>query len=305
MAVEPLPSFGAFELVLVLSAGVSEHEMRVECKHEHDRQPASADDDGLIEGVWADRISRNPQLFNGTKFRFASVDAVNGGIDGVTLRLGVTDYKSFLGTNCAERWQQLLATSEAHLASPLGNAAIVETTDAHVVLIRRSGSVGECPHSIAMPGGHAEPEAVMVRSLEEWETFRSNDSSASDILSADWERSVRREIWDGMVREVVEETGVPRECLRPPLCIGFSRRVLNHRPDIIFFIQCSLPASAVVQCYATEAGVDRDETSELFTMERDAFVQQVLDEETLHMPGCHRGGVMLYREYLNHLRQQQ
>ena len=186
---------GSYEIILALP-GLLETELQVSCAKEHDRLPASeagalarldpttsvlvkvppqpeltrlkptVADEALLESTWQARLASNPSLFNGAKFRFASVSTEPGGA--ASILLGLTDYRSFLGTNCAPHWERLLALSPAHLACPLGNAVIMETADDRVVLLRRGSGVGEAPNSVVMPGGHPEPEAVGVLSLAAW-----------------------------------------------------------------------------------------------------------------------------------------
>lgn len=43
-----------------------------------------------------------------------------------------------------------------HSSSPLGNGAIVETSDGEIVLLQRSNNVGEFPGHFVFPGGHPE-----------------------------------------------------------------------------------------------------------------------------------------------------
>lgn len=287
-----------FELLLVAPQGLREHDLLVECDTAHDRRPLSAADEQAIEQTWERRLSANPALFNGTKFRFARVAGLEPAraSDRARLCLGVTDYKSFLGTNCSPDWRRLLAASPAdawHLASPLGNAAVVETSDHCVVLLRRSGNVGEVPHSVVMPGGHPEPEMVEVASLAQWK-----EHGAEAASSADWHERVRRELWDAVLREVVEETGVPRASLQPPLCIGVGRRALHHRPVMHFVVRCELPSAQVRRLYATGGAVHRFESEEILFLEQEELVREALGGGALPMPGCHRGGVELYRLHL-------
>ena len=46
----------------------------------------------------------------------------------------------------------------------VGNAAILETSDEHVIYLERSGNVGECQNMFVLPGGHAEPSALGIDS---------------------------------------------------------------------------------------------------------------------------------------------
>jgi hypothetical protein len=43
-----------------------------------------------------------------------------------------------------------------HTSSPLGNGAIVETSDRKIIVLRRSNNVGEFPGHYVFPGGHPE-----------------------------------------------------------------------------------------------------------------------------------------------------
>ena len=262
------------------SGGVTEENFDIHCSATNDRQPSTNE---AIDTIWKDRVRRNPSLFNGTKFRFSGVRQSAPMHEKIIIDLGITCYKDFLGTNCAPHWHDL---GPENLASPLGNAAIVETIDQKVVLLKRSQNVGECPDTIVCPGGHAEPEMVGIKRMEDWE---------SD--STDRNETIRHELFDSMVREVVEETGIPKYKLGSMKCIGFTERVVNKRPDIIFHILCSITAEEVHKLY-TDGPEHEYESTELITMNRDEFLKKVLDDNSINMPGCHRGGVALYRDYI-------
>ena len=367
-----IPSPGAFTLLACFPHGLRETELRVVCDPTHDRA-CFAGDEAAIEVIWQRRVAAQPTLFNGAKFRFSHIVEcgllAQGGmhvssaevvaaapeafaaaaaatplpaatsvscpvpVSCTTLHLGLTDYRSFLGTNCGGNWSGL---PPACLASPLGNAAIVKTADGCVVLLRRSDTVGEMPHTVVMPGGHPEPIAVGVSSLEEWKsdvgtaarmsdgTLSPRDAPPWDTVGdemgggmgsggmggsaagggaggASWAMCVRHELYDAMLREVLEETGLPLESLGAPLCLGFSRRVLHYRPDIVFLVECSLHSRDVAETYVTVEGVHREESTSIQLVEQHELLRRVLDEEdpSLPMPGCHRGGLELYRRYLD------
>lgn len=83
----------------------------------------------------------------------------------LTLRLGLTCYKDYLGTNWSSRASELCQLGEtefeepwALLAQPLGVGAILCTCDRQVVLIRRSHRVAEAGGLLDIPGGHPEPK---------------------------------------------------------------------------------------------------------------------------------------------------
>ena len=279
----------AFEVVCAFPDGISKYELKVNCSRRNDRQQSTVENEKNIDTIWKHRTASNSSLFNGTKFRFENIlDASRTPV----LNLGITDYKSFLGTNCAPNWEQLDPTT---MASPLGNAAIVETEDEKVVLLKRSGSVGEMPHTVVMPGGHPEPEMIGIKTLEYRKGMRTDAGTKGHDQGLN--DNIRDELWDSMIREVVEETGIPREALGKTLCIGFTRRVQNHRPDIIFFVECTLSADEVRRLYAN-GPEHKSESTDLITVDRMEFITQVIKEDSIHMPGCHRGGVELYRQFV-------
>ena len=289
-AYEIIASFAPF-------GGVTEERFDIHCSATNDRQPSTPENEARIDTIWKDRVRRNPSLFNGTKFRFSGVRQSAPMHEKIIIDLGITCYKDFLGTNCApNNWYEFGAEN---LASPLGNAAIVETIDQKVVLLKRSQNVGECPDTIVCPGGHAEPKVIGIKSMEDWKQIsKSKDpTKESDSTDRNTCRTIRHELFDAMVREVVEETGIPRCKLGSMKCLGFTERVVNKRPDIIFHILCSITAEEVHKLYAD--GPEHEyESTELITMNRDEFLKKVLDDNSINMPGCHRGGVALYRDYI-------
>ncbi|KAJ8636949.1 hypothetical protein MRB53_011216 [Persea americana] len=80
----------------------------------------------------------------------------------VCLHLGLTDYRTIVGTNLNPLWEKFLVPSEddsircQHTASPLGNAVVVETADKKILVLQRSYNVGEFPGHFVFPGGHLE-----------------------------------------------------------------------------------------------------------------------------------------------------
>eukprot|EP00258_Populus_trichocarpa_P050819 XP_024466838.1 nudix hydrolase 9 [Populus trichocarpa] len=79
-------------------------------------------------------------------------------------RLRWTDiiFRIFMGTNLNPLWDKFLLPSEddpkqcQHTSSPLGNSAIVETSDQKIEVLQRSYNVGEFPGHFVFPGGHPE-----------------------------------------------------------------------------------------------------------------------------------------------------
>lgn len=85
----------------------------------------------------------------------------------LTLRLGLTCYKDYLGTNWSRSVAELRQRGEAEfndplalLAQPLGVGAVLCTHDGQVVFIRRSQKVAEAGGLLDIPGGHPEPKVT-------------------------------------------------------------------------------------------------------------------------------------------------
>ncbi|XP_020691298.1 nudix hydrolase 9 isoform X2 [Dendrobium catenatum] len=202
----------------------------------------------------------------------------------VCLHLGLTDYRTFVGTNLSPLWENFLVPSKddsiccQHSASPLGNGAIVKTADKRVLVLQRSLNVGEFPGYFVFPGGHSEPEEVGVLFHQ-----MNKNSTEHEALND----RVSQEMFEGIVREVVEEIGVPAESLSDPIFIGISRRNLNVRPTAFFFVNCSLKSDEIQQLYSRAQ--DGYESTQLF----DVSMEELL-KMSERMPGCHRGGYALY-----------
>lgn len=88
----------------------------------------------------------------------------------LVLRLGLTSYKEYLGTNWScdaaelrQRGQAEFKDPLALLAQPLGVGAILCTSDDQVVFIRRSQKVAEAGGLLDIPGGHPEPKVTQTR----------------------------------------------------------------------------------------------------------------------------------------------
>ncbi|XP_010937736.2 nudix hydrolase 9 isoform X7 [Elaeis guineensis] len=202
----------------------------------------------------------------------------------VCLHLGLTDYRTFVGTNLNPLWEKFLIPSEddsvrcQHTSSPLGNGAIVETSDNRILVLQRSYNVGEFPGYFVFPGGHSEPEELGI-------SDHQNDKGLTQ--AADLNRKVSQEMFDGIIREVVEEIGVPAESLTDPVFIGISRREMNVRPTAFFFLKCNMESKEIYQVYSRAQ--DGFESTQLYTVSRDE-----LRKMALRMPGCHHGGYTLY-----------
>eukprot|EP00249_Psilotum_nudum_P008186 c21103_g1_i2 orf=315-1226(-) len=278
-----------YHLLVSCPTGLSRSQLCVEFSSVYDRVPhpdAALEED--IEQIWKARVEMNSSLYNATKFRYGGYHILASGEDkgnpsSVCLHLGLTDYKAFVGTNMCCKWEQFLTPSidvdmYKHTASPLGNGAVVETLDHCILVLQRSHNVAEYPGHLVFPGGHSEPREIGISGH-----INVGSAMEMDQLNA----KITKEMFDGITREVVEETGVPNYYLSDPLFIGVSRRVVNARPTAFFYLKCSISSAEVLNFYAhAEHGF---ESTGLLR-----FPKENLKCVSGRMPGCHQGGAALF-----------
>ncbi|KAJ7947723.1 Nudix hydrolase 9 [Quillaja saponaria] len=231
----------SFQLLLSCPSGLSPSQVSVVFNDAYDRIPhPDSCLEKKISEIWEQRVQKNKSLYNGNKFRYGGNVLHSGSGSGhephVCLQLGLTDYRTFIGTNLNPLWERFLVQSEddsihcQHTSNPLGNGAIVETIDRKILVLQRSNNVGEFPGHFVFPGGHPEPQEVGIASHEYVKNL-----TESELVN----KKVSQEMFDSIIREVVEEIGVPASSLSTPVFIGISRRELNVRPAAFFFIKCT------------------------------------------------------------------
>ncbi|KAL4334120.1 hypothetical protein GQ457_07G033940 [Hibiscus cannabinus] len=257
----------AYNLLFSCPFGLSQPQLSVVFDESYDRIPHSDMNlENSISEIWDQRVQKNGSLFNGKKFRSEEWRWIK-----TSLHLGLTDYRTFVGTNLNPSWEKFLVASEddptqcQHTSSPLGNGAIVETSDKKIVVLERSNNVGEFPGHFVFPGGHPEHQDVGI------ETHKYNkDSKDSELVN----KKVSQEMFESTIREVVEEIGVPATSLVYQL--------------YFFFIKCSLESKEIHQLYSKAQ--DGYESTQLYTV---SMIE--VEQMTSKMPGCHQGGFALYK----------
>ncbi|CAN6349529.1 unnamed protein product [Urochloa humidicola] len=277
----------AFKLLLSCPAGLPRSRVSVKFDQSFDRipHPDAALEESISE-IWNQRLQRNPSLYNGTKFRYGG-NVVHYKDDSkqeyhVSLHLGLTDYRTFVGTNLNPLWEKFLVPSEddpvccQHMSNPLGNGAIVETSDQKIIVLQRSHNVGEFPGYYVFPGGHSEPQEIGIVG------HQPDEENLAPL-----NERVSQEMFEGIIREVVEETGVPASSLTDPVFIGVSCREMNVRPTAFFFTKCDIDSSGVNELYSKAQ--DGYESTKLY-----AVSVEELRGMSQCMPGCHNGGFALY-----------
>ncbi|KAI5666109.1 hypothetical protein M9H77_15962 [Catharanthus roseus] len=283
----------AFKLLLSCPTGLSPSQVSVDFTESYDRIPhPDADLENSVSEIWDKRLQKNASLFNGLKFRYEGhtlhSESNSNQEPRVCLHLGLTDYRTFIGTNLNPMWERFLLQSEddsrqcQHTSSPLGNGAIVETSDRKLLVLRRSNNVGEFPGHYVFPGGHPEPEEIGILS------HQAKDADSKQIIN----EKVSQEMFDSIIREVVEEIGVPADTLSAPVLIGISRRVFNVRPAAFFFMKCNLHSMEIQELYSS--ATDSYESIRLH-----AVSKEDLEGMASKMPGCHQGGHALFKLMLD------
>ncbi|XP_061755641.1 uridine diphosphate glucose pyrophosphatase NUDT22 [Nerophis ophidion] len=296
-----------------------------------------------IEEVWTARVSKEPWLFNGAKFRLhsfhlapppglpsaaessgrtASCQDSTGGERSfgaparvLTLRVGLTSYKDYLGTNWSWRVEELCRRGEADfssrqalLAQPLGVGAVMCTSDGQVVLIRRSQKVAEAGGKLDIPGGHPEPKAVCQSLGEENINMTLLEKSPEAVVSELFSSvcaEIRDEVGPRQTAEVhralLQIVNVPLSSLGEPVLMGVAR---NHssagRPSIEFHVSCALSSAEVKELY-WKGGAEANESTDIVFLST-AEVLGLDSSSPLWSELCPsaKGAVLLYQTVTPH-----
>jgi len=83
---------------------ITRHSLKVKLSPAYNRKPLPESFETGIDVIWNKRVTSNPRLWNGSKFRIESVSDAGGS---VTFNLGVTSYKAFIGTNWSPNAQAM------------------------------------------------------------------------------------------------------------------------------------------------------------------------------------------------------
>ncbi|MFA6133233.1 MAG: hypothetical protein WC869_04365 [Phycisphaerae bacterium] len=236
----------------------------------------------FIEQVWiketALAASSERKIYNGQLVRLAECD-VQG--NQMTLTVGATSYKEFLGTNVANSALRYLHGMEV-LANPIGTSAAVVSSDGFIVLGRRSEKVTGYPGMIHPIGGMVET----VGQADEIDIFAS----------------IRKELH--------EEAGISQEVGRI-LCLGLVRDKQLCQPEFIFDVEADADMRTIRQLAAKAA--DAFEHQELLAVRNQpasvvTFIEQHRQQCTplalavLLLHGLHHWGSGWFTATRGHLR---
>ncbi|RQM11883.1 hypothetical protein DD237_007227 [Peronospora effusa] len=212
--------------------------------------------------TWDQLKRKTPRLFNASKFRLQQITLTPSDHHSLlTLHLGITDYASYVGMCCSSLTSQLVKDGEqlhgdrfAFLSRKVGVAAVVETVDGHVALIKRSKNVGLYQNMYDTPGGHPEPSNIQL----------TEDSlhMLKDKKKTEMEKAARREFFQSIVHEVHEELNVAPELQQLPMLLGVVLQTDACTPSFSFHIKIKCSAHELKELY--KAGpMDKFESVEL------------------------------------------
>ncbi|OQS01480.1 hypothetical protein ACHHYP_00694 [Achlya hypogyna] len=265
------------------SGPLAQHQVVIELTPASNRlkHPSEALEQAM-DALWQEKVTAQPQIFDGAKFRLATSELAAGHL---RLSWGLTSYKEYIGT-CSR--PDIVAQlhrdgGTLHLSRKVGVAAALVTADNKVVLLQRSSAVGAYPNMADVPGGHPEPSNIGLAFGSEY--------LPSDELNA---RCVA-ELFDSITAEVEEEVNVPRSALSPPLLLGVTLQGAAETPSYAFLLHCKLTAAQVAARY--QDAKDQYESSHLIYLSADA-----LNTEALKLTPSAAGCLGLLRVYLEQAR---
>lgn len=288
----PLRSLMSYS-VRALDAPLTRDQVRVCLSSRFNRLPHPSDEvEASAAQTWLDLKQQKPQLFNATKFRHFGMHE-----DGNSLRLdwGITDYASYLGTCCSELLPRLLEDGEtlqgdrlAFLSRKVGVAAVLETTDGQVALIKRSKSVGLYQDLMDTPGGHPEPEHVGL-TQELLETLEGDKKQ-------EMETKARDEFFQSIVNEVHEEVNLAPEQQQEPTLLGVVLQADAQTPSFSFHIKTPCTAEQVRELYSA-GPPDKFESVKLEMLQAESLLDGELALDKLKLTPSAQGTLGLWKRH--------
>jgi 8-oxo-dGTP pyrophosphatase MutT (NUDIX family) len=200
---------------------------------------APAEVEGVIEAAWAEAVARpGVHLFDGPMCRLESWSASP---ERLSLTLGETTYKQFLGTNLTHP-ELADRHGRGALANPVGVSPALLTADGWLMMGRRNGSVAYYPHRVHPFAGALDP------------------------ADADPFAAVRRELREELALTDADVTDVR--------CTGIAEDLSIRQPELIFLARTGRTRAAV------EAALDRTEHHGTWAVSADEqAVTETLDAE--------------------------
>lgn len=196
----------------------------------HNNRKSNIEAEKIIQQKKDGLLIEKPNLYPGSKFRLNGVAENSGKLE---IKIGLTDYIDYLVTNHDQRTSKLLIDlgiakyqcPDAFLSNAIGNLAIVSTTDKNIALLKRSTNVSTFQGYYDCPGGHPEPSFI---------TGNFNSQNISE------------ELFDSIVREIIEELNLERKDILKISLLGIMYNLEDGRkPEMIFYTPTSLTSDEI------------------------------------------------------------
>lgn len=196
-------------------------------------------------------IENGRMMFAGPQYRLSEFNVDERGI---TLRLGLTDYGEFIGTNVLagrdegymwemiDRGNMVAGDPDAFFSNALAVCSSVRTADEKVVVGLRSDRVGEYPRCWHTIGGHPNPVNYANGKID---------------------------LFDAMRREVVKELGIEESHIGEERVTGLVRNTRTRKPELLFHTELNLEFDELKRL----RGPEKDEHLALFGVTNAGLVQ--------------------------------
>jgi len=195
-----------FEFQVLSKGAYSRETLRVQYIGQQGRLPISDVVEADLREKWSQHESwtreRGFEPRNEVMLRYVDheIDEESGTL---TLLLGLTDYREFVCTRSVEFFAP---RNRVELANPLGTSAVVVTSDNRILCGRRPLNANINPGRYFLVGGFMTP----------------NDIKAGSSL------------FDGILREIEEETDIPTSSHLFTTCVGIVYDVVLPHPELCF-----------------------------------------------------------------------
>ncbi len=214
---------------------------QVSATYEPGPRPTTPELEAAIAATWAQQTAAAARdgrmLFNGELIRYLGHETAPGPPPTLRLRLGLTCYRDFVGTNLYGR-DRLARAGWERFANPVGTTATLVTADGLVCYGRRSARV-------AFHGGHVH---TFGGALE------GQDLAPDGTIDP----------WAALRRELAEELGLGPGDLLAPVCTGLIRDHQIFQPELLFEAGLTLTAAELARRWAEAES--RDEHDALVTL---------------------------------------
>jgi 8-oxo-dGTP pyrophosphatase MutT (NUDIX family) len=234
----------------------------------------------LISAAWQNaRLQPDLHIFNG---KVASLCGYETGENTLRVSVQETDYKSFYGTNVKNVHQ---IHHPEHLANAVAACAVVETTDATILVGKRGSQMAEGSELWHIPGGTLEfPKSLKTQK----ELIRSlglplhKSSALNPVLT--------------MVRELKEEFNLSPEDIPHRLCLGLGENLQMKKPEFLCYFRLNLSSIEVKSRMAT--AIDADEHSQISFVP----VEEILDFTTMYpFAPIGKAAIQVYWDFISKL----